>query len=177
MYIKKLGSYTGSLFAAGVLALALAWSTAPVTAARQVAATQTGETAEETAGETATVAPLVKDYKGVRIGMNADEAREKLGGSDAAKEKRDVFLVSDDEMAQLFFDKESKLRAVSVTYLPKGEAPAATAVLGVEVLAGADGRVYKLMRYPEAGYCVSYNRTAGDAPIVTVTIQKMALAR
>lgn len=172
MYIKKLSSYAGSLFVAGVLALALAWSTTPA-----VAATQTGESAEEAAGETATVAPLVKDYKGVRIGMNADEAREKLGGSDAAKEKRDVFLVSDDEMAQLFFDKEGKLRAVSVTYLPKGEAPAATVVLGVEVSAEADGRIYKLMRYPEAGYWVSYNRTAGDAPIVTVTMQKMALAR
>jgi hypothetical protein len=177
MFITKLSSQAGSLFVAGVLALALAWSTAPSAAAREVAGAQAADAVEEAAGESSTVAPVIKEYKGVRIGMTADEARGALGGSDAAKEKRDVFLVSDDEMAQLFFDKDGKLQAVSVTYLPKGDAPAATAVLGVEVAAGTDGRAYKLIRYPEAGYWVSYNRTAGDAPVVTVTMKKMATAR
>jgi len=31
----------------------------------------------------------------------------------------------------------------------------------------------QLNRYPEAGYWVSYNRIAGDKPIVTITVQKM----
>lgn len=177
MFITKLSSQLGSLIVAGGLALALALAAVPSFAAQEVVGAQTTDAAEEVAGETAMVAPLIQDYKGARIGMSADEARSALGGSDAAKEKRDVFLISDNEMAQLFFDKESKLRAVSVTYLPKGDAPTATTVLGVEVAAGADGRVYKLMRYPEAGYWVSYNRTAGDMPIVTVTMQKMAQAR
>ncbi len=177
MFITKLSSFAGSLLVAAVLALALAWSTAPQAAAQQVAAAQTDEAAEGSAGEASMVAPLVTEYKGVRIGMTADEARERLGGSDAVKEKRDVFLVSDDEMAQLFFDREGKLQAVVVTYLPKSDSPAATAVLGVEVPAGADGRVYRLIRYPEAGYWVAYNRTAGDSPIVTVTMKKMTPAR
>ncbi len=177
MFITKLSSQAGSLFAAGVLALALAWSTVPSVAAQEVAGAQAADAVEEEAGETSAVAPVIEEYKGVRIGMTADEARSALGGPDAAKDKRDVFLVSDDEMAQLFFDKEGKLQAVSVTYLPRSDAPAATAVLGVEVAAGADGRVYKLIRYPEAGYWVSYNRTAGDAPTVTVTMKKMIPAR
>ena len=177
MFITKLSSQAGSLFVAGVLALALAWSTAPQAAAQQVAAAQTDETAEEAAGEASMVAPLVTEYKGVRIGMTADEARGVLGGSDAMKNKQDAFLVSDNEVAQLSFDKEGKLQAVAVTYMPKSNAPTAVAVLGVEVPAGADGRVYKLIRYPEAGYWVSYNRTAGEQPIVTVTMKKMTLAR
>lgn len=177
MFITKLSSQGGSFFAAGVLTLALAWATVPRSAAQEVAGARTAAATEEAAGESSAVAPTIEEYKGVRIGMVADEAREKLGGSDAVKEKRDVFLVSDNEMAQLFFDREAKLQAVSVTYLPKSDAPEATAVLGVEVPAGTDGRVYKLIRYPDAGYWVSYNRTAGDSPVVTVTMKKMALAR
>ena len=36
-----------------------------------------------------------------------------------------------------------------------------------------DGSMCQLNRYPEAGYWVSYNRIAGDKPIVTITVQKM----
>jgi hypothetical protein len=46
-------------------------------------------------------------------------------------------------------------------------------VLGVALDAKADGSMYQLNRYPDAGYWVSYNRTAGAKPIVTITIQKM----
>jgi hypothetical protein len=46
-------------------------------------------------------------------------------------------------------------------------------VLGAELQARDDGSMYELKRYPDAGYWVSYNRTAGDKPIVTITMQKM----
>jgi hypothetical protein len=46
-------------------------------------------------------------------------------------------------------------------------------VLGVELQAKPDGSMYELERYPAAGYWVSYNRTAGDKPIVTITMQRM----
>jgi hypothetical protein len=46
-------------------------------------------------------------------------------------------------------------------------------VLGVELQAKPDGSMYELKRYPDAGYWVSYNRTAGDKPIVTITMQKI----
>ena len=45
-----------------------------------------------------------------------------------------------------------------------------------KLLSQAEGRrasKHKLVRYPKAGCWVSYSRTAGDTPIVTVTIQKM----
>jgi len=31
--------------------------------------------------------------------------------------------------------------------------------------------MYQLKRYPDAGDWVSYNRTAGDKPIVTITMK------
>ena len=45
-----------------------------------------------------------------------------------------------------------------------------------DVAAGADGRLYKLVRYPTAGYWVAYSRTTGDAPVVSVTMKKMLVA-
>ncbi len=46
-------------------------------------------------------------------------------------------------------------------------------VFGADVEAKPDGSKYKLVRYPKAGYWVSYSRTAGDTPIITVTIQQI----
>ena len=46
-------------------------------------------------------------------------------------------------------------------------------VFGSDVEAKSDGSKSKLVRYPKAGCWVSYSRTAGDKPIITVTIQKM----
>ncbi len=117
--------------------------------------------------------PVIKDYKGVRIGTSADEAREKLGKPESKGEKQDFFLISDHEVVQVYYDKDGKVNAVSVTYAGKSGAPTAVAVLGEDVAAGTDGRVYKLVRYPAVGYWVAYSRTAGDSPVVSVTMKKM----
>jgi hypothetical protein len=46
-------------------------------------------------------------------------------------------------------------------------------VLGAEAGAKTDGSIYKLLRYPKAGYWVSYSRTAGSSPTTTITMQKI----
>ena len=125
-------------------------------------------------GIDAATGPIFKDYKGVGIRMNADEVRQKLGTPELKDKTEDLFLVSDDEMVQVVYDKDSKVSVVSVTYSGKNDAaPTALAVLGEEVAAGADGRAYKLVRYPRVGYWVAYSRAAGDAPVVSVTMKKM----
>ena len=53
---------------------------------------------------------------------------------------------------QVVYDKDGKVSVVSITYSANNDAaPTALAVLGEEVAAGADGRVYKLVRYPMVG--------------------------
>ncbi|MCP9496295.1 MAG: hypothetical protein MSG64_17775 [Pyrinomonadaceae bacterium MAG19_C2-C3] len=137
--------------------------------------TSQSATADEEAGGTDAVSePKFKDYKGVRIGMSADEVRKKLGKPETKGEKQDFFLISDNEIVQVFYDKDGKANAVSITYTGKSDSkPTALAVLGEDVPAVADGRVYKLVRYPTAGYWVAYSRSAGDAPIVSVTMKKL----
>jgi hypothetical protein len=120
------------------------------------------------------IAPLFTNYKGVTLGMSADDVRRKLDGLKEKSKEQDFFIFSDNESAQVYYDTEGKVMAVSLNYVGEGgNAPDAKAVLGEDVEAKADGSIYKLVRYPEAGYWVSYSRTAGNAPLIIVTMQKI----
>jgi len=86
----------------------------------------------------------------------------------------DIYNFNDKESAQVYYDKATKkITAISVDYLGATDAPECKKITGTEADARADGSKFKMIRYPKAGYWVSYNRTAGASPIVTVTIQKM----
>ena len=118
--------------------------------------------------------PTFKDYKGVRIGLSADEVAETLGEPAVKEENEEVFLISDFEMVQVSYDRAGGVNAISITYSAKHpNPPTALAVLGEDVAADAEGRVYKLIRFPELGYWVAYSRSAGEEPVVSVTINKM----
>lgn len=118
--------------------------------------------------------PVFKDYRGVQIGMSADEVRKKLDRLKDGGLGQDFFAYSEGESAQIYYDKERKVIAVSVDYFGgDANAPSPSAVLGEELQAKPDGSMYQLKRYPDAGYWVSYNRTAGDKPIITITMQKI----
>lgn len=122
----------------------------------------------------ATEEPCFSEYKGVKIGMTIDEARQKLGEPKEKADELDLYSFSDKEMAQIYYDKSSKLvTAISIDYVNGAEAPECKKVTGAEADARADGSRFKLVRYPKYGYWVSYNRTAGQSPITTVTMQKM----
>ena len=117
--------------------------------------------------------PVFTDYRGVKIGMAADEVRAKL---DRIKkgDSQDFLVFSERESAQIYYDNEGKVTAISIDYFgDNSNAPLPDAVLGAALQAKPDGSMYQLNRYPEAGYWVSYNRTAGDKPVVTITMQKM----
>lgn len=121
--------------------------------------------------------PVFKDYRGVQIGMSADEVRKKLDGLKDGGLGQDFFAYSERESAQIYYDKDRKVIAISVDYFGEdADAPSPSAVLGEELQAKPDGSMYQLKRYPGAGYWVSYNRTAGDKPIITITMQKIQQA-
>jgi len=118
--------------------------------------------------------PHFQEFKGVRIGMTADEARQKLGSPTDKSDAQDFYLVSENESMQVMYDGAHKVTALALIYMKAGaSAPTAKAVMGADLEARPDGSQYKLVRYPKAGYWVSYNRTAGDAPTVSVMMQKI----
>ncbi|HZI20708.1 MAG TPA: hypothetical protein VEY09_19225 [Pyrinomonadaceae bacterium] len=116
--------------------------------------------------------PVYQSYKGVKIGMTADEVRKSLGSPEDKGDAQDFYAFSDDESAQVFYDSEKKVYAVSVFYTGGKSVPTAKAVLGAEAEAKPDGSMHRIVDYPKAGYWVAYSRTAGDSPLITVTMQK-----
>jgi hypothetical protein len=117
--------------------------------------------------------PPFHDYKGVRIGMAAEEARKLLGSPTDKDDKQEVFAVSDDESCQVYYDAAKKVSAVSITYFSNKAVPNVKTVLGEEPVAKQDGSFSKLIRFPKAGYWVSYTRTSGDAPMTIIAMQKI----
>lgn len=119
--------------------------------------------------------PVYREYRGVRIGMSKEQARQKLGMPGDVSDRQDFYNISGVESAQVFYDSQARVMAVSVNYLGDGSgAPAPEKVFGTPAEPSADGTIYKLVRYEQAGYFVVYSRTGGDAPpLVTVTMQKI----
>ena len=117
--------------------------------------------------------PPFHAYKGVRIGMTAEEARKLLGNPTDKGDAQDVYSFNENESCQVYYDETRKVSAVSITYLGGKSVPTTKAVLGDDAEARQDGSVYKLIRFPKAGYWVSYTRTSGDAPMTVIAIQKL----
>jgi outer membrane protein assembly factor BamE (lipoprotein component of BamABCDE complex) len=119
-------------------------------------------------------APVYRDHKGVSIGMTADEVRKKLGEPTEKGDTQDFYLIPDKESCQIFYDNAHKVTAISVSYFDANkDAPTPKAVLGSDIEAKPDGSMHKMVRYPKAGYFVSYSRTAGTNPMVIVVMQKI----
>ena len=118
--------------------------------------------------------PLFQEYRSVRIGMSAEEVRKTLSNPSDKSDEQDFFVFGENETAQVFYDKTKKVFAIAVNFLNGArDLPTCKGVLGAEVAAKPDGSVYKMVRYPKAGYWVSYSKTSGDSPLTIVTLQKI----
>jgi hypothetical protein len=112
-------------------------------------------------------------FRGVKIGMAMDEARKKLGSPREKSAEQDFYLFNDNEAVQIYYEKGA-VSAIAIDYMSGSNGvPTPKAVLGAEAEAKADGSIHKVVRYPKAGYWVSYSRTAGNEPTITITMQKI----
>jgi hypothetical protein len=116
--------------------------------------------------------PLYGNYKGVRIGMTAEETRANLGQPALKGDDQDYYVFSENETAQIAYDAARRVTGISVDYFAGLGAPDPKTVVGGD-LETKNGSAYKLVRYESLGFWVSYNRTAGPVVIVTITIQKI----
>ncbi len=120
--------------------------------------------------------PLWQNYKGIWIGTTADEIRAKLGTPKSEDAEGFFYIFSETENAQFLLDSNKKVRTVSVVFSSDNLAsPKFDDVFGKTAQAEAkpDGSIFKMVRYEDAGYWISYNRMAGEKAVVIVMIQKM----
>ncbi len=120
------------------------------------------------------VHPPYSSYKNVSIGMTADEARSKLGAPTETSDEQDYFKFSENETSQVYYDAAHKVTAITVTYTGKLDlAPTPRAIFGADAEVKPDGGIFKMVKYPKAGFWISYNKTGGDDPLIIIAIQKM----
>jgi hypothetical protein len=117
--------------------------------------------------------PVFTNFKGVELGMAAADARQKLGVPSDKGDEQDFFALSDKNTAQVFYDREKKVYAISVNYLGGENIPTPQSVVGSDIETKPDGSLFKRVTYPKAGYWVAYNRTGGNDPLITITMQKL----
>ena len=112
-------------------------------------------------------------FRGLKIGMATDDARKKLGAPREKSPEQDFYLFNDNEAVQVYYEKGA-VSAIAIDYMTGASSiPSAKDVLGADADAKADGSIHKVVRYPKAGYWVSYSRTAGAEPTITITMQKI----
>jgi hypothetical protein len=112
-------------------------------------------------------------YKGVSLGMKAADARKALGDPKDKSDAQDFYVFSESETVQVYYEGGA-VSAISIDFAGDlKNAPTCKAVIGEDVPPKADGAIYKLLRFPKSGYWISYNKTGGANPLVSITIQKM----
>jgi hypothetical protein len=123
-------------------------------------------------GSAVSPTPLISDYKGIRLGMTSTQVRAKLGDPTLKADDQDYYIISPSESLQVAYDATHKVVTISIDFSGTA-APDYRNVIGASIDQMTDGSLYKLVRYEAQGFWVSYNRTAGTAPVVTITIQKI----
>lgn len=117
--------------------------------------------------------PLYTEYRGVRLGMTATEARAKLGEPVMKSDEQDYFVFSANETAQVVYDTLQKVVTISTDYTGGVGAPDYKAVVGPGMLERPDGSLFRMVQYASAGMWVSYNKSVATVPVVTITMQLM----
>ena len=114
---------------------------------------------------------MYREYRGVQIGMTAEETRKKLGEPVFKSDDQDVYVFSPNETAQIAYNPSHKVITISTDYLGGVGAPDYRTVVGTELEDRANGSKYKMIHYDREGFWVSYNKSGTTVPMVTITIQ------
>ena len=61
--------------------------------------------------------PAFSDFKGVSIGMHADDARKKLGNPRDKSAEQDFYMFGDNQAVQIFYDQGGVVNAISIDFM------------------------------------------------------------
>lgn len=117
--------------------------------------------------------PLYREYRGVRLGMTAEETRAKLGTPVLKSDDQDFYVLSENETAQIAYNADHKVVTISTDYTGGVGAPDYMTVVGAGLQERPDGSKYKTVQYDAEALWVIYNKSAGTVPLVTITLQRV----
>jgi hypothetical protein len=116
--------------------------------------------------------PLYREYRGVRLGMTAEETRAKLGAPAMMSDEQDYYVFSTNETAQIVYAAQ-KVVTISTDYTGGIGAPDYKSVVGEGLLERPDGSLFRMVMYDSERFWVSYNKSTSMLPVVTITLSAM----
>lgn len=133
--------------------------------------------APEAKPATEVLRPAVTELRGVSLGMTKAEVKDKLGRPLSEDDNGLFYTFSNTESAQIGLNADGKVRTIALIY-SKGDsdAPKFQDIFGpdVQVAAADNGRIYKMVRYPAAGFWLAYSKIGEDKDaLTTVTMKKI----
>ena len=157
-----------------VVGFAFMFALALSTYAQAVADNRQKAPDEQVTKSQATTTPM-KEYRKVSIGMAADEVESAWGEPKIKDESGFLYNLSDHETAQIEVGPDKKVTAIAIMYKEGEGAPSLAEVFGAGATADRqpNGTIYKMVRYADAGYWISYYEGSGDNAVTTVTIRKL----
>jgi hypothetical protein len=117
--------------------------------------------------------PRYGEYRGVYLGMTTEAARATLGEPTLKRDDQDFYVFTENESAQIAYNDAHNVVTISVDYLGGLGAPDYRTVVGANLEIRPDGSMYKSVRHESERFWVSYNKSAGAVPIVTITFQQL----
>jgi hypothetical protein len=149
-------------------------SQAQTAGTKPVPANQPKPAPAATAAAKAVNAPAMTEFRKAGIGTTADDLKKEWGKPEVEDKSGFIFQFSEKEMAQVALDADQKVDTIAVTFRDGAGAPKAQEVFGPKekIERKGDGGVFHMVRYPEAGYWVSYF-SQGDGKTVIITYKKI----
>jgi hypothetical protein len=158
---------------ANLTCAALALLLAAVSAAAQQPAPETAPPAAPTSVTTAPPAgaKVMRDYRGVKLGMKAEEVRAAMGKAELSQPDKDRFIIKGDDRLTVYYDGGA-VKAIQLYIVDPKNAPAWADVVGdAEIIEMESGAKRARRDVPEEGFWVSMYQSK-DGAMTTVTISR-----
>ena len=157
-----------------LLCLGAAEGSAQTAGTKPVPANQPKPAAPAATAAKAIQTPAMTEFRKAGIGTTAADLKQAWGKPEVEDKTGFIYQFSDKEMAQVALDGDQKVDTIAVTFQDGAGAPKPEDVFGPgeKIERKGGGGVFHMVRYPEAGYWVSYF-SQGDGKAVIITYKKI----
>jgi hypothetical protein len=172
--MKRLQTIFVSLLAIGSLAF---WMPSLMPLAAQQKDPQTsGSAATQQEGQADALSPIPKaikvmrEYRGIKLGMKRDEVRNALGKPELSDKGQDIFKIGGDDMLTAHYDNDS-VKVIQLYFSESKRVPNWVDVVGdTEIEERPDGSKIARVEIPEENFWISmFQGKNGDITNITIS--------
>jgi hypothetical protein len=114
---------------------------------------------------------VMRDYRGVKLGMKAEEVRAAMGKAELSQPDKDRFVIKGDDRLTVYYDNGA-VKAIHLYIVDPKNAPAWADVVGDAEIIEMEGGAKRARRdVPQEGFWVSMYQSK-DGAMTTVTISR-----